>query len=179
MQVKLKLPNPWAGFLNEVDQSLSRNIEVRCLGGFVFTVLYEIPRVTLDIDYISTVPNSASQELQTLAGPESNLAAKYRVYFQPAGGVTDLPEDYEERLTTLDCGLSNIALKALDPYDLVLSKLTRNSPKDMEDVKALAQKLKLSFARMIEIFDREMRPWLPNLQREQITLNIWKDYFAE
>jgi hypothetical protein len=147
------------------------------LGGFVLTVLYQIPRVTSDLDYISAVPNGASERLELLGGRESALAKKHRVYLQYAGGVCDLPEAYDERLTTLDCGLSNLELKVLDPYDLVLSKLTRNSPKDREDVKAIASKLKLSFHQLVEVCDREMI--LPNPERDRLTLKLWREYFVD
>jgi hypothetical protein len=63
---------------------------------------------------------------------------------------------------------------------LVLSKLTRNSPKDRDDVKLLAARLKLSFKTLTERFDLEMKRWLPNLERRILTLEkLWKEYFSE
>lgn len=179
MPTKYNLPSPWSEFISEVDQCLSIPIEIHCLGGFVLTVVYAVPRTTADVDYISIVPNSASAEFQNLAGPESKLGEKHRVYFQYAGGVSDIPDDYIERLTPLELGLSKLTLKVLDPYDLVLSKLTRNSPKDREDVKAVAQKLNLSFRTLTARFEGEMKPWLPNLERHELTLKLWREYFAE
>jgi hypothetical protein len=178
MPHKIQLPSPWAWFLRDVDESLTSEVEIHCSGGFVLTVLYEVPRTTSDLDYLCCVPRSASDELADLAGADSKLAKKHRLHLQRVGGVTDLPEDYEDRLSSLDCGLSRLTIRVLDPYDLVLSKLTRNSPKDREDVKAVACKLQLSFRRLMEIFDREMKPWLPNLEREQLTLKLWKEYFS-
>ena len=179
MPVKLDVPSPWGQFLVEVNQSFSSPIEIHCSGGFVLTVLYGIPRTTSDLDYISTVPNSAAEKLQTLAGPGSQLARKYKVHFQHAGGVTDLPEDYPQRLVSLKLGLSKLTLKVLDPYDLVLSKLTRNSPKDREDVRAIAAKLNLSFLTLKNRFDQEMRPWVANAERHELTLTIWGEYFKD
>jgi Nucleotidyltransferase of unknown function (DUF6036) len=66
-----------------------------------------------------------------------------------------------------------------DPYDLALSKLTRNSPKDREDVKAVAGKLRLSFKELMKIFDDEMKPWVPNLERHDLTLQLWREYFVD
>ncbi len=173
------LPSPWAEFLAEVDQSISDAIEVHCLGGFVLTALYGIPRTTADLDYIATVPASGVEQLQAVAGPESKLAKKYKVCFQYAGGVADLPADYQGRLAPIPCGLSKLILKVLDPYDLVLSKLTRNSPKDREDVKVLSGNLNLSFGILMTRFEQEMKAWLPNLQRHELTLQLWREYFAE
>jgi hypothetical protein len=79
------------GFLKEVDQSLSSAVELHCVGGFVLIVVYGIPRTTSDLDYISSLPNSAYGELELLGGRESTLAKKYRVHLQHTGGVPDLP----------------------------------------------------------------------------------------
>lgn len=177
--LKSDLSSPWAEFLSEVNESISKKIEVHCLGGFVLTALYAVPRTTADLDYIATVPATAVEELQTVGGSESELARKHRVCFQNAGGVSDVPEDYQRRLVLLTVGLSKLTLKVLEPYDLVLSKLTRNSPKDREDVKILAGNLNLSFRTLMARFEQEMRPWLPNLQRHEITLELWREYFAE
>lgn len=177
--LKSDLSRPWAEFLSEVNESISKKIEVHCLGGFVLTALYAVPRTTADLDYIATVPATAVAELQTVGGSESELAKTHRVCFQHAGGVSDVPEDYQRRLALLPFGLSKLTLKVLEPYDLVLSKLTRNSPKDREDVKILAGNLNLSFRALMARFEQEMRPWLPNLQRHETTLELWREYFAE
>ncbi|MBI3646927.1 MAG: hypothetical protein HY233_13345 [Acidobacteriales bacterium] len=171
----LVLPSPWPQFLAEVDQSLSAAVELHCVGGFVLTAVYEISRSTADLDYVSVIPRQLGEELEKLAGRDSALAKKQRVFLQ-AVGIADLPGNYEERLQTLPLHLKKITLRAPDPYDLILSKLTRNSPKDMEDVKALAQKLHLRFDVLMERFEREMV--VPNRRWHEQTLNVvWKEYF--
>jgi hypothetical protein len=80
-------------------------------------------------------------------------------------------------LTELDFGLPKLSLKIFDPSDLVLSKLTRNSPKDREDVKAIATRMKLNFQICNQRFEDEMKPWLPNLDRHRLTLTLWREYF--
>ncbi len=117
--------------------------------------------------------------MEALAGRESELAKKHRVYLQHLGAIPDLPEDYEQRLKALNVGLPKLKLMVLDPYDLALSKLTRNSPKDRDDVKAIAGKLQLSFKELMNIFEPEMKPWLPNLERHERTLQLWREYFAD
>jgi hypothetical protein len=94
--------------------------------------------------------------------------------------VTDLPDNYDTRLADLNLGFRNLIVKVLEPYDLVLSKLTRNSPKDREDVKYLATKLKLSFRMTCRRFASEMKPWIANPDRHERTLaRVWQEYFAE
>jgi Nucleotidyltransferase of unknown function (DUF6036) len=172
------LQKPWTGFLADLDAALSNPVEVHCLGGFVLIAAYDIPRATGDLDYLATLPNDASPLLEKLGGPDSKLGKKYNVCVQRVG-VTDMPEDYESRLTELKLGLKHLRLLALDPYDLILSKLTRNSPKDVEDVRFLARTQHLEFSALYRVFEEEMKPWLPNLARHELTLKIWSEYFPE
>ena len=178
MLVKLEdLPRPWPSFLTEIDQALAAPVELHCLGGFVLAVLYGLPRPTDDLDYISVIPPDAFPKIEKLAGRGSKLWKKYKLFVQHVGAVPDFPESYEDRLTKLDFGLSKLSLKVFDPYDLVLSKLTRNSTKDREDVKVIATQAKLSFETLSERFEDEMKPWLPNLNRHLLTLQLWREYF--
>lgn len=172
------LPSPWPQFLKEIDQALTAPVELHCLGGFVLTLLYGIRRSTDDLDYISVVPRDASSEIEELAGRQSRLRKKYKLFLQNVG-VADFPENYEERLTQPDFGFSKLSLKIFEPYDLALSKLVRNSPKDREDVKLLAGRLKLSYKVLVERFELEMKPWLPNLERHLLTLKLWQEYFDD
>lgn len=172
----LVLPSPWPEFLTDVDQSLSEAVELHCVGGFVLAAVHGIARTTNDLDYISANPNQAHEELNRIAGQGSDFANKHKVYLQMVG-VADYPENYERRLTTLPLGLKKLTLRVLEPYDLLLSKLTRNNPKDMQDVQALVKKLDLKFDVLIERFRIEMS-WVARREWHEQTLNVvWKDYF--
>jgi len=59
----LSLPKPWPDFLKAVDSQLSQEVNLHCLGGFVLTALYAVPRYTGDLDYIEIVPRAAANEL--------------------------------------------------------------------------------------------------------------------
>ena len=171
------LDKTWQKFLEELDASLSTPVELICVGGFVLYAVYGIPRVTGDIDYLSVHPADAADELESLAGAGSKLAKKYKIQLQPVGGIADYPEDFAERAQELDLGLKNIRLLAVDPYDLLLSKLPRNSPKDRDDAKWLIQQLDLNFATMQERWKKEMAPWIANADRHGLTLRLWKEFF--
>jgi hypothetical protein len=167
----LVLPPPWPRFLTEVDHSLSEVVELHCAGGFVLTAVHGISRTTADLDYISAIPHQATKELERIAGWGSDLARRHKVFLQVVGGVSDYPENYESRLTSLPLGLKKLTLRILEPYDLLLSKLTRNSPKDMQDVQALVQKLKLEFDVLLERFRTEMS-WVSRRDGHEQTLNL-------
>jgi hypothetical protein len=140
----LSLPKPWPDFLKEIEAQLSQPVKLHCLGGFVPTALYGIPRFTADLDYIDAAPATAADELEKIAGRASTLGKKYKLFVQNVG-IADLPENYESRLQELNVDLKKLKLWALGPYDLLLAKVTRNSPKDQEDAKYLIAKMKLDF----------------------------------
>jgi len=45
------LPSPWKEFLSELDDMLTEPVALHCIGGFVLTLFYGLPRTTGDIDY--------------------------------------------------------------------------------------------------------------------------------
>jgi Nucleotidyltransferase of unknown function (DUF6036) len=169
-----ELPSPWREFLDELDEALSEHVELHCIGGFVISLLYGFPRPTGDVDYISAIPRHRIEELERLAGRESKLARKYKVYLQHVA-IATMPEDYESRLTEMFPGrFKKLKLFAPDPYDLALSKLDRNSPKDQGDVEYLARTVPLSGELLQERYEQELRP---NLMARQSwhhgTLRMW------
>src|SRR3974390_947651 len=78
-------------------------------------------------------------ELETIAGRGSALHKKHGMYLQHVT-IADVPADFAARLTEVFPGsFARLRLFALDVHDLVLAKLARNSPVDLEDAKFLAQ----------------------------------------
>jgi Nucleotidyltransferase of unknown function (DUF6036) len=131
----------WTGFLQELDSLLDEPVQFHCIGGFAAVAKYGLPRGTNDLDYFSLVPANRMRDLQEMAGEGSPLARKHKVHVHHAG-VATLPENYEERMKELLPGqFKNICLFVLDPYDLVLSKLSRNIERDREDFKPLVSNL--------------------------------------
>jgi hypothetical protein len=169
------LPRRWLEFLKEVDHALSQPTGLHCLGGFVLAAAYGLPRPTADLDYISVQPVEIRASLEAVAGRGSALAREYGLYFQYVT-VADVPEDYPERLTPLLPGqFLHLRLLALEVHDLMLAKLVRNSPVDLEDAKFLARTGHLDPAKLRERYQREMRPNLSNEARHDLTLKIWLD----
>ena len=175
-RVKLKLPQHWRDFLEAVDKQLEIPVALHCMGGFVVEAVYGIPRRTADLDYISIDPREALPTLKEIAGQQSELAQKHNLYLQMVA-VGDNPDGYEKRLSKLDLGLKMLQLFVLDPYDLILTKLARNSGKDREDVKALAKLHLLSFSIFSKRYEDEMKPWIANVKRHDRTVQLWKEFF--
>lgn len=169
-----ELPIPWGPFLDELDEAISEPIALYCIGGFVVSLLYGLRRPTGDVDYIAVIPRYRMDELEQVAGPGSNLESKYKIHLQHVA-VATMPEDYESRLREMFPGrFKKLKIFAPDPYDLALSKLERNSPKDQGDVEFLAKTVPLDPKQLQDRYDRELRP---NLMARQSwhdgTLKMW------
>lgn len=174
------LPRPWSDFLADLDRLLPEPVQLHCLGGFVLIACYKIPRPTADIDCVAVVPQRQLETLLRLAGPESPLAKKLKIYFQYSA-ATPLPDHYDARLIELFPGrFKNLRLFALDPYDLILSKLHRNSEKDRHDVGYLAKTLALDPGVLRERYQQELRPYvLGRSEWHDQTLEMWIEaYFS-
>ena len=132
---------------------------------------YGLLRPTGDIDYYTAIP--ASVDLQGIAGFGSPLARKYKVYLQRVA-VSNMPEEYESRLTEMFVKqFNNLRLFAPDPYDLILSKLERNSGKDRDDATYLFKKLGLDPKVLDQRYQNELRTNLGRPMREDLTLKLW------
>lgn len=168
-----ELTAPWSSFLADVDAHLSQPTEIHCLGGFALHVFFDLPRPTADIDFIFASPGNAASQLVDIAGHGTALARKHRLYLQFVT-VSDFPDDYETRLVDIVPGLlRSLRLRALSAEDIILAKLTRNSPKDIHDVRFLAQKGVLDVDTLRQRYVKHLRPYLVNTDRHDLTLDLW------
>jgi hypothetical protein len=173
------LPEPWRGFLRELDGALPHAVSLHCLGGFVLSVCYGMPRATADIDVLAVVPGTDAAMLVRSAGRGSVLHAKHRVCLDVVT-VANYPDSYEDRVVdAFPDVFRRLRLMVLDPYDLALSKLERNAPHDREDVFYLARVVPLDLDVLGERYRLEMRPYLGAPAREDLSLQLWIDAITE
>ena len=170
-------PEPWLSFLRDIDSFISDETHLHCLGGFVVTVIYGSTRTTSDLDSVALTQKDPG--LFDCAGLGSALYKKHNVYLDPVG-VAPLPENYEDRLTEIYPGLfERLRLFALDPYDIALSKIERNTTLDREDVKYLARVVPFDLGVLERRYRDELRVYLGNPEREDLTLRLWMEMIAE
>lgn len=173
------IPEPWRSFLAEIDAGAGEETELHCLGGFVVTVLYGLARPTADVDVLVIVPRGESERLINLAGKGSELHRKHGLYLDLVT-VATVPEDYDQRLTEIFPGaFKHLRLFALDPYDLALAKLERNTQRDRDDVKHLARTVPFDLEVLKERYKKELRRYLAIPEREDLTLRLWLEAIAE
>ena len=111
--------------------------------------------------------------LESIAGQGSALSRKHGLYLQYVT-IADAPENYAQRLEELFPGeFIRLRLFALEVNDLILAKLVRNSPVDLEDAKFLARTGRLNETVLKQRYEKELRPYLANEKRHDLTLNLW------
>lgn len=171
-----EFPSPWKEFLAELDHVLTEPLELHCIGGFVLTFHYGLPRTTGDIDYFAAVP--ANLNLDDIAGQDSPLHKKHRIWLHHVA-VANLPENYEVRLKGMARGqFKRLKLLVPDPYDCILSKIERASPKDRDDADYLFRSQKLKARVLRERYTNELRHNLiGNIGWHDETLELWIEIF--
>lgn len=143
------------------------------------TLVYGLARSTADVDVLAVVPGGGGGHLLDLAGKGSSLHRKHKVYLDLVTVVT-VPEDYEARLMEIFPGaFPHLKLFALDPYDVALAKLERNIQRDRDDVKYLARTVPFDLGLLRERYEKELRPYLGNSEREDLTLRLWIEAIEE
>lgn len=166
-------------FLSELDAAAVEPIDFHCLGGFVVSLAYGANRTTSDVDVLTFVPKTEASALVDLGQKESALHKRHKVYLDLVNVATP-PEDYNQRLVEMFPGtFKNIRLFALDPYDIALTKLERNSPKDREDMKYLARTVPFDLEILRERYRKELRDYLLVPEREDLTLKLWIELVEE
>jgi hypothetical protein len=71
-------------------------VELYCLGGFILSVSYDLPRPTAHVDYIAAMPSTAIAD-KAIAGSGSALRKKPGMYLQHVT-IADVREDFAARL---------------------------------------------------------------------------------
>lgn len=168
-------PEPWDSFFKELDEAVDMTVRLDCIGGFVVTLLYGLERPTADVDVIELAPRAAAETIMDLGIRGGPLHQKYRIYLDRVT-VSVIPESYEDRLVEMfPSAYRNLHMRALDPYDLALSKLERNSQKDRDDVRFPARTVPFDLEILQDRYATELRRQLGVPKREDLTLQLWLD----
>ena len=159
----------WHSFLGELDQPATEEPPLHCMGGFVATILYGLPRATSDLDVLLIAPRGQRAALLELGVRGGALQEEVQGLPGLRGGSQGAPEDYEDRLTEMfPRAHKRLRICALDPYDLALSKLERNIQRDRNDVKQLADSILPDLKVLKACHEKELRWQLGNPEREDL-----------
>ena len=108
---------PWLSFLRDLDNQLSEETILHCMGGFAVVQAYGLERATADLDVIAVLPYGTASHLVELAGKESELRATHGIYLDVVT-VASVPESDESRLSALYPGCwRHLRLFVLEPHE--------------------------------------------------------------
>jgi len=171
---------PWASLLADIEAHAPEPMTLTCIGGFAVSQHYGLVRPTGDIDVVDVTPAAVRRWLADFAAEGSPRHRKHKVYLQLVG-VASLPYGYEDRVGEIFAGsYERLRLFVLDPCDLVLSKLSRNSDVDREDVKHLALSAGLDLVQLERRYRDELRPYLVGpITRHDATMLLWLEMLRE
>jgi hypothetical protein len=174
------VPEPWRSFLIDLDAACPGPLRMLCIGGFAVSLYYELTRPTVDIDVVDVMPDDAKLTLAALAGQGTALHKRHKVYLQIVG-IAQLPYRYEERGRLMAMPfLRHLSIVVPDPYDLALSKLSRNLEIDFEDVLALAGSREFDLQVLNDRYQSELRQYLHGpIERHDSTIRFWSEAIAE
>ncbi len=126
--------------LVEAQNNGSATNKIKCyLAGGAAVHFYNSDRYTSDLDiefsrriYISKISN-------TFIDPSDNLEKRVFIDTSYNPFFSLLHEDYQLDSLLIDLGVEGVELKILSPLDLAVSKLSRYSPIDSNDIASLCQ----------------------------------------
>ena len=173
---------PWDAFLQDVDAALTEPVGLHCLGGFVVTQFYGFARETNDVDFLSVQPSPQSVLLADLGGEGRPLHCRHGVYLQRVTNLYAFPENYDDRLVEMfPLAYRHLRLYALEPHDLVLTKLERHIARDREDMLFLTSRGLVHPQTLEARYRAEMRPYYPDelARRHDLTLEQWLEAMRE
>lgn len=175
-------PSPWKEFLEDLDAKMLESCDLPCFGGFAVTQRYGIGRTTVDIDVLDVAPPRAIEVLMREGGKGSPLARKHRVYLDcVSSGVANAPYEYFSRLQPMYEGAFRfLHFLVMDPYDIALTKLTRDSDKDFQDVLALAEAIPFDLEDFERRYIEELRDNTTGRpENNDFTFYRWKEAILE
>ncbi|CDI05158.1 DUF6036 family nucleotidyltransferase [Candidatus Nitrosotenuis uzonensis] len=133
-------------FLGEVDKELSRRIVVVAVGGTAMTLLKAKPS-TIDVDF--TIPGEFYDEFEK-AKKIVNPGFRVDLFQDGAVFITMLSEDYLKKSKPIRTKLKNIQLRALNPVDIVITKIARLDERDEQDIESCIKKFKIKKSQIIK-----------------------------
>ena len=129
--------NDLVRWLKNVDKKLGKHILVIAVGGTAMTLL-GLKSSTIDVDLC--VNSEDKKEL------EAAIDGNFKVDIFVDGYIfsEQLPDDYAEKAKEI-LRLKNMALKALGPADIIITKAARLNARDEDDIEALAKHVDKEF----------------------------------
>ncbi len=174
MSNKQKLDNTkLLDFLAQIDNELDMKITLVAVGGTAMTLLNG-KSSTRDVDF--TIPSEFFDKFQDAI---NGVPHGFEIQCWRDGLVFSniLPDDYLKRSKPIKTKMKNITLAALHPVDIVVTKIGRLHPRDIEDIETCIKKFKLKKEKILQRA-KEM-DYVGSEESYEINLGrVIKEYFS-
>ena len=134
----------------------NNRISIIIIGRAIFILSYDIPKETHDIDIVANI--------------KSNLFRKYGIDVV-SPGILNLSDDYVSRLVPVDNDFKALTVFTLHAIDMILTKIGRGSPKDIEDCRYLMKNSNIDKILLKNIFDDWKIDYIGSPDRLEATFN--------
>ncbi|WNZ28666.1 MAG: hypothetical protein IAX21_08395 [Candidatus Bathyarchaeota archaeon] len=152
-------------FLEVLDKELEKKITLVAVGGTAMTLL-DLKSSTIDIDF--TIPSENRDEYEKAV---SNIPHGLKIDVWDDGIIFSqiLPSDYLQKSVKIK-EYENIKLLALNPVDIIVTKIGRSNDRDLQDIQLCITKTNLSRE---EIITRgKLTEYVGNRENYDNNLNI-------
>ena len=147
-------------------------IRLRIIGSAALLLQTDYQRGTKDSDVLATaeLKSGAAARLTELAGKGTDLCLRHRMYVDiVASALPFMPQEPRwRRLDALNLSLARLELEALDPTDVVVSKLKRFLPHDRADIVAMIERDLVVHEELIERFRSAVDSYLLDARTEDL-----------
>ena len=160
-----KYKNPAGANMAELEAflqliaDLDEKIELFAIGGTAM-VLKNIKESTKDIDFLTTSSHEEIKRLFNLAGLKEKSSSevcniwylgntRIDIFYDAFIIGTPLPEDWKE-LSEHMRDIGKVRLFVLNWYDIIITKIARLEPRDIEDILEIIKKEKVDFKKLKE-----------------------------
>jgi hypothetical protein len=163
-------------FLRDLDRAwtptASPKVPLRIIGSTALMLQASYERGTKDSDVLETVDLGADirARLEAIAGRGSKLHVRHKLYVDIVSGglpfLTQSPRWVD--VPDLNAGLTNLHVQVLHIVDVVVSKLKRFHPYDLQDIDAMVASGLVDHGLLIERFREAVDGYLLDARAEDL-----------
>ncbi len=140
-------------FLEVLNDDLTKKVTLVAVGGTAMTLL-DLKQSTIDIDF--TIPSSDLPEFErALKGNPPGF--KIDRWADGCVFCQSLPSDYLDKSIKIQ-EYSHIQLRALNPVDIVVTKIGRLNQRDIQDIETCIRKFKITKNEIIPTYPYFVNP---------------------
>lgn len=141
-------------FLEELDRRVKSKITMVAVGGTAM-VLMGLKESTKDIDFCA----GSQKDYDFMKRLKIRNDFKVDLFYNGYIFCLQLPSDYIRRARALKTGLKMLNIKILSPIDIVITKSSRLNQRDIEDIRAVISKKKISREKLVLRFNEVKKSW--------------------